>query len=115
MDAVGWVFIATFTFGATGADENTDGAPAGFGTLMGWLHAGQGTVFPNAFSVTFNVLMQRGQLIVNDIARLPNLRPRANEFYERIVVKTGGTMKRVLLTCPRFRFRAPKVVRSWRP
>jgi hypothetical protein len=40
---------------------------AGWGTLMGSLHPGQGTVFPNAFSVTFKALVQWGQVIWKDI------------------------------------------------
>ena len=38
---------------------------------MGWLHPGQGTVFPNAGSVTFRTLLQLGQFILKDMQSLP--------------------------------------------
>ena len=40
---------------------------------MEWLHPGQGTVFPNAFFVTFKILLQFGQFILKDINSLPKL------------------------------------------
>jgi hypothetical protein len=53
--------------GERSTERAADGIAVGCGTLTGWLHPGQGTVFPNAFSVTFSFLRQCGQSILKAI------------------------------------------------
>jgi hypothetical protein len=57
------------------AERWTGGADIGIadgcGTVMGWLHPGQETVFPNAGSETFRVLLQWGQYILKAIGSTP--------------------------------------------
>lgn len=62
-------------FGALGGTAIGDvvvDRSVGYATDMGWLQPGQGTVLPNAFSVTFKVLIQWGQSILNDMSWLPS-------------------------------------------
>ena len=74
-----------------------EGTTVGCGTVIGCLHPGQGTVFRNAGSVTLRVLLQRGQLILNDkdIDVLPGSCRLPDNSSEWFGTKSGSVLHRV--------------------